>query len=164
MDEATDDRTDALARVVHELVTQTASHQVSREIAHLAEIEVDSHGTHAVSPPDGYRAPSSGVITTHVLARSRDVPEAAVEMRVAVWVAEPRSGSAAIVLTRADSDRSLELTEQDLTPQPSPRARGQINDYVAVIIAHMVSSLNVAMQRTYIHDTEDDGAAEYDRG
>jgi hypothetical protein len=163
MTEQTHGTADALAQVVHQLVTEIASHQVSREIAHLAEIEVDSHGVHAVAPPEGYRAPASGVITTHVLARSRDVRDATVEMRIAVWVGERDSGSADLLLTRADSERALELSAADLLPEPSDRARGQVNDYVAVIIAHMVSSLNVAMQRTYIHDPEDGAQAEYDR-
>jgi hypothetical protein len=160
MNEA-EDRSDAWARAAHELVTETASRQISREIAHLAEIEVDSHGIHAVSPPPGYQAPASGVITTHVLARSRDVPGASVETRVAVWVAnEPNEP--AVLLTRVDSDRVLELSATDLEPEPSAVARGQVNDFVAVIIAHMVSSLNVAMQRTYGHES-DQYAAEYDR-
>jgi hypothetical protein len=160
MSEATD-RSDAWARTAHELVTETAAHQISREIAHLAEIEVDSHGTHAVSPPKGYAAPVSGVITTHVLARSRDVPQASVETRVAVWVAtEP--DEPAVLLTRADSDRVLELSASDLEPEPNAAARGQVNDFVAVAIAHMVSALNVAMQRTYGHESDTD-VAEYDR-
>jgi hypothetical protein len=153
------DRTDAWARLAHELVTETAARQISREIAHLAEIEVDSHGVHAVSPPPGFRAPATGVITTHVLARSRDMPQATAETRVAVWVADT---GRSVLLTRADSDRTLELATADLDPEPSPHARGQVNDFVAVIIAHMVSSLNVAMQRTYGHESEAD-VAEYDR-
>lgn len=150
---------DTLARTTHELVTETASSQISREIAHLAEIEVDSHGVHAVSPPAGFHAPASGVITTHVLARSRDVPEATVETRVAVWVSDTESS---VLLTRAESDRTLTLSAEDLDPSPTDRARGQVNDFVAVVIAHMVSSLNVAMQRTYGHESESD-LAEYDR-
>jgi hypothetical protein len=160
MNEA-DDRSDAWARAAHDLVTETASHQISREIAHMAEIEVDSHGTHAVSPPEGYRAPASGVITTHVLATSRDVPQASVETRVAVWVAK-EPNEPAVLLTRADSDRVLELSASELEPEPNASARGQVNDFVAVIIAHMVSSLNVAMQRTYGHESDTD-VAEYDR-
>lgn len=151
---------DELARTVHTLVTDTASRQVSRDIAHLAEINVDSHGTHAVTPPDGYHAPESGVITTHVLARSRDVPSAAVETRVAVWISDD---ARTIKLTRADSDRALDVAAADLVPEPTDRVRGQVNDFVAVIIAHMVSSLNVAMQRSYGGESEDD-VAEYERG
>jgi len=156
-----DDRSDAWARTAHELVTETASRQISRDIAHLAEIEVDSHGIHAVSPPPGYAAPPSGVITTHVLARSRDVPEATVETRVAVWVAK-EPDEPAVLLTRAGSDRVLELSARDLEPEPTAQARSQVNDYVAVVIAHMVSSLNAAMQRTYGHESDTD-VAEYDR-
>lgn len=149
---------DDLARTTHELVTEIATRQISRDIAHLAEIEVDSHGVHAVSPPDGFHAPASGVITTHVLARSRDVPEATVETRVAVWVSDTEP---AVLLTRAESDRTLTLSAQDLDPDPTDHARGQVNDFVAVAIAHTVSSLNAAMQRTYAHESDSD-VAEYD--
>jgi hypothetical protein len=155
------DNLDELARTVHELVTETASRQISREIAHLAEIDVDSHGVHAVSPPEGYRAPSSGVITTHVVARSRDVPEASTEMRVAVWVAQPGADVPDVLLTRADSDRSLGLDADAIAPEPTPHLHGQINDFVALIIAHMVSELNAAMQRTYMREPGAN-AAEYD--
>jgi hypothetical protein len=158
-----DDRIDTLAQAAHELVTETASRQISREIAHLAEIEVDSHGTHAVTPPDGFRAPASGVITTHVLARSRDVPQATAETRVAVWVADADTEGPIVLLSRADSERTLQLSAADLGPEPSAHARGQVNDFVAVIIAHMVSSLNAAMQRTYGHESDADDIAEYDR-
>ncbi|AXT86658.1 hypothetical protein C6I20_16790 [Aeromicrobium sp. A1-2] len=156
-----EDRSDSLTRAAHELVTETASHQISREIAHLAEINVDSHGVHAVSPPAGYRAPESGVITTHVLARSRDVPEATVETRVAVWIAEPGTESSTVLLTRADSDRTLELAAEDLVPEPSTHGRGQVNDFVAVIIAHMVSELSSEMQRVHARESTAD-VAEYD--
>lgn len=149
---------DDLARTAHAIVTEIASSQISRDIAHLAEIEVDSHGVHAVTPPAGFRAPASGVITTHVLARSRDVPEATVETRVAVWVSDAES---AVLLTRAESDRTLTLSAHDLDPEPTDHARGQVNDFVAVVIAHMVSSLNAAMQRTYGHESDSD-VAEYD--
>jgi hypothetical protein len=157
------DDLDELAHAVHDLVTATASRQVSRDIAHLAEIEVDSHGLHAVSPPEGYRAPSSGVITTHVVARSRDVPEASAEMRVAVWVAQPGADVPAVLLTRADSDRSLAIAAEAIRPEPTPHLRGRLNDFVALIIAHMVSELNAAMQRSYIRESTAD-AAEYDGG
>ena len=155
------DRSDSLTRTAHELVTETASHQISRQIVHLAEIEVDSHGVHAVSPPTGYRAPESGVVTTHVLARSRDVPQATAETRVAVWIAEPVTESSAVLLTRSDSDRTLEITADDLTPEPTAHARGQVNDFVAVIIAHMVSELSSEMQRAYVRESTAD-VAEYD--
>jgi hypothetical protein len=157
------DDLDELAHTVHDLVTETASRQVSREIAHLAEIEVDGHGLHAVSPPECYRAPSSGVITTHVVARSRDVPDASAEMRVAVWVARPGADVPAVLLTRADSDRSLAIDAAAVHPEPTPQLRGQLNDFVALIIAHMVSELNSAMQRSYIRESTAD-AAEYDGG
>ncbi|MBC7632665.1 hypothetical protein [Aeromicrobium sp.] len=153
---------DRLARSLHELVTDTASRQISRETAHLADIEVDSHGIHAMSPPQGYAAPASGVVMTHVAARSRDIPAAGIEVRVAVWVSTPGAESPTILLTRSDDDRTLSIDVADLQPDPTPHARGQVNDFVAVIIAHMVSGLNVAMQRTYLHES-DDTDAEYDR-
>lgn len=149
---------DGLARTAHELVTEVASLQISREIAHLAEIEVDSQGVHAVAPPEGFRTPAAGVVMTHVLARSRDVPEAVVETRVAVWVS---TVGATVLLTRAESDQRLRLSAEDLDPEPTDHARGQVNDFVALAIAHVVSSLNVAIQRTYGHESADD-AAEYD--
>lgn len=144
---------DALARSVHELVTDIAAHQVSREIAHFADITVDADGADVLVAPAGHIAPSTGAITTHVRARSHDVPAASVEMWVAVWVAEPGSDAAAIVLTRGDDDRSLEISVDEVDPQPTPHLRGRINDYVALIIAHMVAELNVAMQRTYAHES-----------
>lgn len=153
--ESTDDQ----ARAIHALVTETASRQISKDIAHLADIQVDGHGLHAVSPPAGYRAPTSGVVTTHVLATSRDVPGAAVEMRVAVWVADDDGG---YLLTRAGSDRSLAIAVDDIDPEPTDALRGRLNDYVALIIAHMVSELNVAMQRTYGRESAEQDVAEYD--
>lgn len=154
---------DELARSVHDLVTETAARQISREIAHLAEIEVDSDGTHLLGAPDGYRAPATGVITTHVLARSREVPAASVEMRVAVWVSEPGAEPATLLVTRADSDRSLQIAAADTRPEPTSQVRGSVNDFVALMIAHAVSSLNVAMQRSYIHESEA-SVSEYEDG
>lgn len=151
MSQATD--LDDLARSVHDLVTETAAHQVSREIAHLAEIAVDSVDSH-LPVPEGYRAPASGVVTTHVVARSWDIPEASVEMRVSVWVAAPGAGVPDLLITRVDNERVLEINMDDVRPEPTPQLRGRVNDFVAVIIAHMVSSLNVAMQRTHIHEAE----------
>lgn len=147
---------DDLARSVHELVTETAAHQISREIAHLAEITVDSDDSH-LTPPEGYRTPASGVVTTHVVARSWDIPEASVETRVSVWVAVKESGVPDLLITRVDNERTLEIDGEDVRPNPSAQLRGQVNDFVAVIIAHMVSSLNVAMQRTHIHEAGTNG-------
>lgn len=145
---------DDLARSVHDLVTETASHQVSREIAHLAQIAVDSDDSH-LTPPEGYRTPAAGVVTTHVVARSWDIPAASVDMRVSVWVAAPGAGVPDLLITRADNERVLEIDVDDVRPEPTPQLRGRVNDFVAVIIAHMVSSLSVAMQRTHIHEAED---------
>lgn len=142
---------DELARSVHSIVTETAAHQVSREIAHLAEITVDTGDSH-LTPPKGYRTPSGGAVTTHVVARSWDIPEASVETRVSVWVTGPRASAPRLLITRADSERVLEIDIDDVSPEPIPQLRGGINDFVAVSIAHMVSSLNVAMQRTHIRE------------
>jgi len=142
---------DELSRTVHQLVIEAAAHQVSREIAHLAEITVDPVDSH-LTPPQGYRTPSGGAVTTHVIARSWDIPEASVETRVSVWVTGPRSKVPALLITRADSERVLKIDLNDLLPDPTPHLHGQISDFVAMTIAHMVSSLNVAMQRTHIRE------------
>jgi hypothetical protein len=142
---------DAFARTVHDLVTETAAHQVSREIAHLAEISVDSNDSQ-LTPPNGYRTPDGGAVTTHVVARSWDIPEASVETQVSVWVTGPKAQDAKLLITRVDSERELEIDIADVNPEPTAQLRGRINDFVAVSIAHMVSRLNVAMQRTHIHE------------
>ncbi|MCW2799562.1 MAG: hypothetical protein JWQ70_1034 [Aeromicrobium sp.] len=148
---ATTAQLDELARSVHSLVVDTAAHQVSREIAHLAEITVDSDDTH-LTPPTGYRTPSGGAATTHVVARSWDIPEASVETQVSVWVTGPQSSVPGLLITRIDYERVLEIDIDEVSPEPTPHLRGQVNDFVAVSIAHMVSSLNVAMQRTHIRE------------
>ena len=144
-------RLDYFARTVHNLVTETAAHQVSREIAHLAEISVDTADTDLVAPA-GFQAPASGAVTTHVVARSWDIPDASVETRVSVWVSTPESATAKLLLTRVGSERELEIGVDDMDPEPTAQLRGRISDFVAVSIAHMVSSLNVAMQRTHIRE------------
>jgi hypothetical protein len=151
---------EALARTIHALVAETAARQVSREIAHLAEIEVDDAADAPLEAPAGHRAPASGAVATHVVARSRDIPAAAVEMSVAVWVAADPSAPT-FLLTRADDERSLTIALDDVRPEVTPHLRAQVNDFVAVIIAHMVARLNVAMQRTYLHEPEGD-VAEYE--
>jgi hypothetical protein len=145
------DQLDELARTLHELVTETAAHQVSREIAHLAEITVDT-GDSELTPPNGYRIPSGGAVTTHVVARSWDIPEASVETRVSVWVTEPGASAPKLLITRADSERVLEVDVDDVSPEPTAHLRAGVNDFVAVSIAHMVSSLNVSMLRTHIRE------------
>jgi hypothetical protein len=142
---------DDLARTVHDLVTATAAHQVSREIAHLAEISVDTDDSDLV-PPEGFQAPESGAVTTHVVARSWDIPDASVETRVSVWVSIPGSATPKLLLTRVGTERELEIEVDDVKPEPTAQLRGRVSDFVAVSIAHMVSSLNVAMQRTHIHE------------
>ena len=150
-----EDRIDHLAATVHALVTETAAHQISREIAHLAEIEVDTETSDLPVAPDGYGTPPSGVIvTTHVLARSRDIPTATAETRVAIWAAT--SGEARLVVTRTDDDVVLEIAASEIEPEPTAHLRAQVNDFVALIIAHMVTHLNVGMQRSYIRESEGD--------
>jgi hypothetical protein len=45
-------------------------------------------------------------------------------------------------------------------PAVTDHLRGQVSDFIAAIIAHMVTELNVKMQRTYIHESHGD-LAEY---
>ena len=59
-------------------------------------------------------------------------------------------------MTRSDSDRTLEIALADVTPELSRHLHGQVNDFVAAIIAQMVTELNVAMQRTYIRESHGD--------
>ncbi len=147
---------DESARTVHQLIIEAAAHQVSREIAHMAEISVDAVEPQRASPK-GFRTPAGGPVMTHVTARSRDIPEASVETRVSVWVTGPRAKVSALLITRAGSDQAMKVDVTDVRPEPTSHLHGQINDFVAMTIAHMVSSLNVAMQRTHIHEADDDG-------
>lgn len=150
---------DELARQILDLLTETTSHQISREIAHLADIAVDTHddGSH-VAPP-GLLMPGPGAITTLVVATSRDHPEVSEQMRVAVWpVAE--GDDPAFVVTLSDSDRTLPIALAEVQPVLSTHLRGMVNDFVATTIAQVVTELNVGMQRTYIHESHGD-AAEY---
>lgn len=152
-------RQDELARGILDLLTETTSHQISREIAHLADIAVDTSddGSH-VAPP-GLLMPQSGAITTLVVATSRDHPEVSEEMRVAVWpVAD--GNDPAFVVTLSDSDRTLPIALTEVEPELSTHLRGRVNDFVAATIAQVVTELNVGMQRTYIHESHGD-TAEY---
>lgn len=149
---------DDLARTILDVVSETASRQITREIAHLADIAVDTSddGTH-VAPP-GLVMPSSGCITTKVTATSRDhgVTE---DMRVAVWPTADTEGPA-FVVTRSDSERQLPIARADVDPEVTDHLRGQVNDFVATIIAHMVAELDVKLQRTYIRESQGE-VAEY---
>lgn len=153
-----DSQQDDLARTILDVVSETASRQITREIAHLADIAVDTSddGTH-VAPP-GLLMPSSGCITTQVTATSRDhgVTE---HMRVAVWPTAD-AGDPAFVVTRSDSERQLPIARADVDPEVTDHLRGQVNDFVATIIAHMVAELDVKLQRTYIRESQGE-VAEY---
>ena len=68
---------DERAHAILDLLTETTSRQISREIAHMADIAVDTHddGSH-VAPP-GLVMPSSGAITTLVVATLARAPGSA---------------------------------------------------------------------------------------
>jgi hypothetical protein len=146
---------DRLARTILDLLTETTSHQISREIAHLADIAVDTSddGSH-VAPP-GLLMPASGAITTLVVATSRDHADVSEQIRVAVWpVAE--GDDPAFVVTLSDSDRTLPIALTEVEPVLSSHLHGMVNDFVAATIAQVVTKLNVGMQRTYIHESHGD--------
>ena len=146
-------RQDELARAILALLWETTDHQISREIAHLADITVDTEddGSH-VAPP-GLVMPASGCITTRVVATARDHQGVDESMRVAVWPTV-EGDDPAFVVTRSDSDRTLPVALADIEPAASDHLRGQVNDFIAAIIAHMVTELNVKMQRTYIRESQ----------
>ena len=143
---------DRLARTILDLLTETTDRQISREIAHLADIAVDTSddGSH-VAPP-GLLMPESGAITTLVVATSRDHSEVSEEMRVAVWPTA-EGDDPAFVVTLSGSQRTLPIALADVQPELTAHARGMVNDFVAATIAQVVTRLNVGMQRTYIHES-----------
>ena len=151
---------DETSRAILDLLTTTASRQISREIAHLADIAVDTADDGSHQAPPGLVMPESGAVTTQVIATARDHPGVREEMRVAVW-SSIEGDDPAFVVTRSDSERTLPIALADVQPVLSPHLHGQVNDFVATIIALMVAELDVAMQRTYIHESHGD-AAEYD--
>lgn len=146
-----------LAQTILDLLTETTSRQISREIAHLADIGVDTSddGSH-VAPP-GLLMPESGAITTLVVATSRDHPEVSEQMRVAVWPVT-EGDDPAFVVTLSDSDRTLPIALAEVQPEISAHLRGRVNDFVATTIAQVVAELDVGMQRTYIHESHGDEA------
>lgn len=150
---------DELAHAILDLLTETTSRQISREIAHLADIAVDTHddGSH-VAPP-GLVMPSSGAITILVVATSREHQEVQEPMRVAVWPTA-EGDDPAFVVTLSGSQRTLPIALSDVSPELSAHLRGQVNDFVATTVAQVVTKLNVGMQRTYIHESHGD-TAEY---
>jgi hypothetical protein len=154
-----DATTDDLCRTILGLLWETTDRQISREIAHLADITVDTDddGTHVA--PDGLLMPASGTITTRVVATARGHEGVDESMRVAVWPTV-EGDEPAFVVTRSDSDRTLPISRADVDPAITDHLRGQVYDLFAEIIAHMVTELNVKMQRTYIHESHGD-LAEY---
>jgi len=150
---------DDLARRILAVLWETTDRQISREIAHLADISVDTSddGSH-VAPP-GLVMPASGAITTKVVATARGHQGVDESMRVAVW--PTGSGdNPAFVVTRSDSQRTLPVALADVDPEVTDHLRGQVNDFIAAIIAQMVADLDVKMQRTYIRESQGD-LAEY---
>ena len=154
-----DASTDDLSRTILGLLWETTERQISREIAHLADITVDTSddGTHVA--PEGLVMPSSGTITTRVVATARGHEGVDESMRVAVWPTI-EGDDPAFVVTRSDSDRTLPVALADVQPEITDHLRHQVSDFIAAIIAHMVTELNVKMQRTYIHESQGD-LAEY---
>lgn len=153
MDVLTTPQQDALARTILGVLWETTDRQISREIAHLADIAVDTadDGSH-VAPP-GLVMPASGAITTKVVATARDHQGVSDSMRVAVWPTA-EGDDPAFVVTRSDSERTLPVALRDVDPVVTDHLRGQVNDFVAAIIAQMVAELDVAMQRTYIRESQ----------
>lgn len=155
-----DPTTDDLARSILALLWETTDHQISREIAHLADIvaDTDDDGSHVA--PEGMVRPESGCVTVSVVATARDHQGVSEQMRVAVWPVAGGGTDPAFVVTRSDSDRQLPVALSDVQPEVTAHLRGQVNDFIAAIIAHMVAELDVKMQRTYIRESQGD-LAEY---
>jgi hypothetical protein len=154
-----DTSTDDLARTILGVLWETTDHQISREIAHLADITVDTSDDGSHVAPEGLLMPASGAITTRVVATARGHQGVDESMRVAVWPTAT-GDDPAFVVTRSDSDRTLPIALGDVSPAVTDHLRGQVNDFIAAIIAHMVTELNVKMQRTYIRESHGD-LAEY---
>ncbi|MET0929808.1 MAG: hypothetical protein ABWX74_09825 [Aeromicrobium sp.] len=154
-----DATTDDLCRTILGLLWETTDRQISREIAHLADItaNTDDDGSHVA--PEGLVMPASGAITTRVVASARGHEGVDVSMRVAVWPTV-EGDDPAFVVTRSDSDRTLPVALSDVQPEVTDHLRAQVSDFIAAIIAQMVADLDVAMQRTYIHESHGD-LAEY---
>lgn len=148
-----------LATAVLALLWETTDHQVSREIAHLADITADTDDDGSHVPPSGLVMPAGGCITTRVVATARGHQGVTAEMRVAVWPTA-EGDDPAFVVTRSDSDRTLPIALGDVRPEITEHLRHQVNDFIAAIIAQMVADLDVKMQRTYIRESQGD-LAEY---
>ena len=150
---------DELARRILAVLWETTDRQIGREIAHLADIAVDTSddGTHVA--PAGLVMPESGAITTRVVASARGHQGVDEAMRVAVWPTA-EGDDPAFVVTRSDSDRTLPIALSEIEPEVTAHLQGRVNDFIAAIIAQMVAELDVKMQRTYIRESQGD-LAEY---
>lgn len=150
---------DQLSQQILDLLTETTSHQISREIAHMADIAVDTHDDGSHAAPPGLLMPSVGAITTLVVATSREHQEVKEPIRVAVWPTA-EGNDPAYVVTLSESPRTLPIALADVQPELSSHLRSQVNDFVATTVAQVVTRLNVGMQRTYIRESHGD-TAEY---
>jgi hypothetical protein len=148
-----------LATSILALVWDTTERQISREIAHLADITVDTDDDGSHVPPPGLVMPAGGCITTRAVATARGHQGVSESMRVAVWPTV-EGDDPAFVVTRSDSDRTLPVALGDVQPEITEHLRHQVNDFIAAIIAQMVADLDVKMQRTYIRESQGD-LAEY---
>lgn len=151
---------DATARTILDVLIETASRQINRDIAHLADIAVDTSDDGSHVAPAGLSMPESGCVTVAVTASARQYPGVAESMRVAVWPVADGGDDPAFVVTRSDSERQLPIARADVDPEVTDHLRGQVNDFVAAIIAQMVAEIDVKMQRTYIRESQGD-LAEY---
>lgn len=143
---------DAVAHRVHDLLHRTAERQIDRPLLHAFDITVEADHSQTVSPPDGYRRPAAGAITTHVVVRSKDVPSAIVDVRVTVWPALGGADVADLAVARENAAPSpmhwLDIDLAEAEPEISDALAGRINAFVARQVALVVSELNVAMQRS----------------
>lgn len=151
--------TDALAQSILAALWEATDRQITREIAHFADIDADitDDGSHVA--PEGMRMPDCGAITTKVTATVRGTEGVTESMRVAVW--PTKSGDdPAFIVTLSGSQRQLPVALADVNPSISDSLKARINDFIASTIAHMVAELDVKMQRTYIRESTSD-LAEY---
>ncbi len=138
---------DAAAHRLHDLLTTVAQRQIDRPLLHEFHIDVATDASHTLSPPDGYRRPAAGAITTTLDVRSRSVPSAGTHVRVTVWPALGGADVVDLLVERQGTDQQLPVRVDEIHPEVTDALRGRVNDYVAHQVALVVSALNVAMQR-----------------
>lgn len=151
---------ETLARTILGVLWETTDRQISREIAHLADISVDTTDDGSHIAPAGLVMPDAGCVTVKVTATARGHNGVSESMRVAVWPTVDAGDGPAFVVTRSDTDKTLPIALADVQPEVTDHLRSQVNDFIAAIIAHMVAELDVKMQRTYIRESQGD-LAEY---